>query len=409
MKKKIVKKFAAATVFVLAAAVLACAGNRTTAAYLLINSYPAAAAFGEPAGAACGSIVYSGHSPASIASVENIEFAVMHNGAARGITAERLSVAKKFGFGSVGADISYYNLGVFTGIGVDASGGPVYTGQQSEPYALAGSLIYGRRAGNISFGAALRVIREDMGEGAVIRGSMDAGVMAANVRVRGLDFGLSVINASPEAEDGFYLPILVNGAVIYRLISEGAEVFRAGLGASWLPMEESLKVSLGFDLPVLGILNITGGAGVDNNANLSFSAGISVSFDGIKTSYAYLPSNAAGDSHRVSLSGGSFSPALQQISAGEAGAGIESYMESGDYYYNARQFRNAIKYYEYINLLYWKDLDAKSDREKSAFFQKLGISYYNIKDNSRAAQYFERALFFDRENEILKHWIRLIK
>jgi tetratricopeptide (TPR) repeat protein len=84
-------------------------------------------------------------------------------------------------------------------------------------------------------------------------------------------------------------------------------------------------------------------------------------------------------------------------------------MKSGDYYYENRQYRQALKYYEYINLLYWKETEALTDRGKTIFYQKLGICYYNIKDNARALQYFERALYFDRENEILRQWIKLMK
>jgi tetratricopeptide (TPR) repeat protein len=62
-----------------------------------------------------------------------------------------------------------------------------------------------------------------------------------------------------------------------------------------------------------------------------------------------------------------------------------------------------------VNLLYWKELESLTDVEKSNFYQKLGICYYNMRDNGRALQYFERAFYYDKENEILKHWIRLLK
>jgi tetratricopeptide (TPR) repeat protein len=84
-------------------------------------------------------------------------------------------------------------------------------------------------------------------------------------------------------------------------------------------------------------------------------------------------------------------------------------MESGNFSYENKEYRKALKYYEYINSIFWKDIEDKTDKEKSSFYQKVGICYYNIRDTERAIQYFNRALYFDKDNEILKHWIKLLK
>jgi hypothetical protein len=394
-------------------AVSSYAANTATLSWLLINSYPEFAAKGAASGAVFCGITSAGLNPASIAEMENVEFGVMHNNWRQGITAEKLSVGKVFDAGNFAIELVYNNMGSVPVLLADQYGNPVITTDIANLSAWGASIIYAKKIKDFSLGMALKVFGEDLSGGATYTGCADVGFIYKGFLSDKINLGISLLNISAGSSD-FYTPIDLKAALVYTYLHGGSPVIDVFAGCDYLIKESYLTGQAGFDYYLFDTLTLRGGISIDRDANLSFSAGAGLKIEGMTMAYSYEPDGNLGDSHKVSLNAvfGKSPAASDEEGDGEdlsdKGTFV-NYMESGDYYYNSKQYRKAVKYYEYINLLYWKDLEDKGDKAKSTFFQKLGICYYNMKDSKRAAQYFDRALFFDKENEILKHWIKSLK
>jgi hypothetical protein len=260
---------------------------------------------------------------------------------------------------------------------------------------------------------ALKIFSEDLSKGPGYTGCADVGFIYNGILTDKVDLGLSLLNIST-GNNGFYTPIDLKAALIYTYAHGGSPVIDVVAGCDYLVKEGYVAGQAGFDYYFFDTFLLRGGISIDRDVNINFSAGAGIKLEGMTVNYSFEPNSELGDVHKISINAafGKSAVASGDETDGEAPAEkgtFANYMESGDYYYNDRQYRKALKYYEYINLLYWKDLEDKADKAKAAFFQKLGICYYNLKDNKHALQYFERAMFFDKENEILKHWIKSLK
>ncbi len=385
------------------------AENMSTSTYLLTGSYPASAAKGAACGASSGGALASDLNPALIASADYFSYSAMHAVLPGMMALERLTVAKSFDFGAIGADISYYNFGDTRRVGLDINLGPVFTSDVISSRAFAGAVTYGKKFENISFGIALKYIVENIGESQWSMPAADAGIIFEGLGAENMDAGISVLNLSAEDAD-YALPLTIKGALTYNFRSRVAENMKLTAGADYLVRDNALKAGAGFDYFVTEEITLRGGVTAGQNQPIRFTAGFGAKALGVSLDYAYVPDAAIGDTHKVSVSG-SFGKPDEDVEkpAGKAGESYEGYKKSGDYYYENKQYRQALKYYEYLNLLYWKEIEDMPEREKSSFFQKLGICYYNIRDNKRALQYFDRAVYFEKDNEILKHWIKLLK
>ncbi len=399
-------------VFIVLLAALVCplfAGNTALSSYLLVDSYPESAAKGPASGTASYGVSNSDLNPAAAAGVENFAFSAMHSVFPLNISLEKISAVKYFDFGCLGVNISYMDFGAYSGIGADENLYPVLTGLVENPFSIYGSLIYARKFENFSLGAAVKLIDENLSGTPAYTGAVDLGFIIENLSVDDLNLGFSACNISNKDND-FALPLDLKAGLSYNIKDRIRDIVKITASADYLVYDQAIRGGAGFDYAVFDEFILRGGFTLGNKQDLKFEAGFSLKAGGTSFSYAYVPDVLTGGTHKFSISG-AFGKEQENSEKPEAKGGetFSGYMESGNYYYENSQYRQAIKYYEYVNLLYWKEIEDMKDREKSSFFQKLGICYYNVRDNKNAKQYFDRALYFDRENEILKHWIKSLK
>lgn len=389
------------------------AGNVSTSSYLLINDFPEFAAKGGAAGAAFYGISAAGSNPAAIGAMENVEFAVMHNQWHQDVMSEQLNAGKAFDFGNLALGLGYINMGSVAVLKADEFGYPVMTGDISSMRAWDVSLIYGKKIKNFSLGFAARLVSENLSAGDYYTGCADAGFIYEGFLDDNINLGVSLLNISA-GDNGYYSPIDLKTAVVYKYVHGGSTVLDLSAGLDCLVKDSYLNAQAGFDYYLLESFILRGGVNINNSGDVSFSAGAGIKLEGMTVNYSYEPGPELGDVHKISVNAAFGKAAGSSEGEGEGEAindkgSFASYMDSGNFSYENKEYRKALKYYEYINSIYWKDIEGKPDKEKSAFYQKLGICYYNIRDNERAIQYFNRALYFDKDNEILKHWIMLIK
>jgi hypothetical protein len=385
------------------------AGNSALSSYLLTDSYPEAAAKGASSGTATYSIQNLSINPAAISSIENFAYIAMHSAMAQDMSLEKISAAKYFDFGCMGLSLAYLNMGTVSVTGIDENMIPVFTGDIKNPYSVYGSLSYAKKFEGFSLGAAIKMIDENLAGSGVVSFAADAGFISEGVIWDDMSLGMSVLNMSKKEGD-FSLPLDINAAVSYNVKNRMRDIIKITAFTDYLVYEQSFRAGAGVDYALFDEFVLRGGFTAGNKEDINFTAGFTFKAGGTSFSYAYVPQGTAGNTNKFSISA-SFGREQENVEKPETkgGESFEGYMKSGNYYYENRQYRMSIKYYEYINLIYWKDIEDLKDREKSAFFQKLGICYYNIKDNRHALQYFDRAQYYDRDNEILKHWIRALK
>ena len=401
------KKIVLAVLFAVSACPLF-AGNTSLSTYLLIDSFPEASAKGAASGVASYAVYNTDQNPASSAAVETFAFAAMHSVMPLDIKLEKISVVKNFDFGCMGLNLSYMDFGSFSGISADENLYPVLTGSVVTPYSLYGSILYGKKFDNFSVGADVKLIDENLSGTPSYSPAFDIGFIMDSLFLDDLGFGFSACNISNKDGD-FAMPLGLKTALSYNIKNRVRDIVKITASADYLVYEQNVRGGVGFDYAVFEELVLRGGFTIGTMQDLKFTGGISVKAGGTSFSYAYIPDPVAGSTHKFSISGSFGKKQEAPEKAAAKGDSFAGYMQSGDFYYDKGQYRQAIKYYEYINLLYWKDIEDLGDREKSAFYQKLGICYYNIRDNGNAKQYFDRALYYDRENEILKHWIKSLK
>ncbi|MBP7791456.1 MAG: hypothetical protein KA120_00135 [Candidatus Goldbacteria bacterium] len=380
--------------------------NITTAAYLLINSYPEYGAKGEAVGASFTGINSVSLNPAAIAGIKNGEFATMYNRYMDDVSGQKLSIAKIFEFGVLGLELNYIDFGDIQEIKSDVYGNPVLSGNTLKSSVLFTSLIISRKMNNFGFGVAPKFVFENLADENSFLFCIDAGIIYENIFTDNLDFGVSLLNVSTQM-DYYYTPIDLKAAFNYS-VPGNFLVFSTAI--NYLIKENYLSFYAGADFSVFDVVVLRGG--INNNFDeVNFTGGAGFKIDGIHCDYSFETLPFSRNVHKISISAdfGKIVSAEKSDTKTKGNESFAGYMESGNYYYESKQYKDAVKYFEYINLLYWRDVESMSDKEKSAFFQKLGICYYNIKDTQRARQYFERANYFDKDNELLKYWIRLLK
>ena len=113
------KKIVFGIIFWTAASLFVYGDNMSAASYLLTFDTPKYSAMGSAVGAAEGGIAAMNINPASIASLDDPEFLIVHNIWIDGITSDNFGFGKAFDFGSMGIDISYMDMGSINKIGID--------------------------------------------------------------------------------------------------------------------------------------------------------------------------------------------------------------------------------------------------------------------------------------------------
>jgi len=368
--------------------------------YTRINMYPGAASV-SGAGAFCtdGSEGIN-ENPASAVYLSSVS--AMHYITGMGISAQDISYNTHSGAGAFGVSLSNFSFGQEQEITQDAYGAPVITGNMTGLSALGLTGIYARKFGKLSAGASFGMLAQNFGSTEIFYNA-GIGFRIDDLLTRGVNLGMAV-NGMDIGGNGIRSAGI---SLMYKAKTD--EPFFAASGVSFDGY--SLCASLGAGTRIFDVLSLAAGARYVTG-QFYYSAGASFNLGQAAVNYSYEPFTITGASHRMSLS---FPLDYRQDTAKNSNTDSQgeksfaAYMRNGDYYYSGRQYSQAAKYYEYINVLYWKDLQRMSEGERSRFFQKLGICYYNIKDNARAKQYFEQAIFLTPENEILKHWLRAIK
>ncbi|MCE5299824.1 MAG: hypothetical protein LLG37_02990 [Spirochaetia bacterium] len=403
------KRLALALLPVLLAAVIH-AANISTATYLLLSAYPDH----EAAGASCASALYgnsaSAVNPAALAGAENFNYDIMQAFLPGSMLLQKLTLSKAFEAGVFGLDAGYYNFGSYQAVGADDNLMPTVLPGTADAYSASAAISYAKRVSNLGTGITLRGMYESLAGETVFVPLLDAGFVVDGIWNDRISLGASLLNVSPE-QDGYAPPAVINTGFAYYLNGRADNYINLHLGAACLVREGDFKAEAGVSFTPVDILTLRGGISGGSNRELAFSGGVSVRISGITLNYSYSPAALSGAMHKISISGGGADKPAEEAAAEkpEKGGSYDTYRKSGDYYYEARAYKQAAKYYEYINLLYWKEVEDLSDREKSNFYQRLGICYYNMRDNRRALSYFDRAMFYEKDNEILKHWIKLLK
>jgi hypothetical protein len=375
--------------------------------YLLTDMYPSVQAVGSAAGAATGVFDSIGINPAAGAYVENLSCAVMQNIQPMGMTNQKLSIAKAFEFGVLGFEYSYFNLGSIQEIKADVNGAPVFTGNDMGLSAGYASFIYAKKMKNISLGITARIIGEDIGKQATLA-DVDAGFMYDKFIVKDMKLGISMTNIG-KTSDSMMMPFSFRAALSDRFMENSRELFTLDGGLLYIKSGDYVEFQAGGSYSPVRLINLRAGLSLNGNGDVNFTLGAGINFDDFSLNYAYIPGNVLGDTHKISLEASLPQAAEIKEGNGKPGDSAADQIKKGDMYYQAKQFSQALKFYEKVNVLYWKEFEALSDSDKSSFYQKLGICYYSLRDNARASQYFEKALYYSPDNEAIKYWIKSIK
>lgn len=389
--------------------ILADAEYKTIVNYLSIDSYPEYSAMGESAGVALNSISALSQNPATLALIKNFEFSAMHNMWTGNMTNEKISFGKKFEFGNIGAEISYFNFGSIKKIIADENNLPVLTDEDifMDSYIL--NFAFAQKIKDFSFGLKPSLINERFEKNISTYFVFDFGIIIENLFFNNLKAGFSLLDISKEIDD-FYLPLNLKGVFAYTIYNEKEPLLIFTMGESYLVKDNDCKTSLGVQYNLFKSIILRSGLTFDRDFKMNISMGCGIMIENFIINYSYENLNELGNINKISIN--ISSDLLKEKSEIKDKSGentFENLMKSADYYYAEKQYSKALKYFEYINLIYWKELEETDVKNKSLFYQKLGICYYNTGDKNRAKQYFERALFYDKNNEILKYWADLLK
>lgn len=389
------------------------AGNELVQPWLRLNAYPAASASGEYSSVSLKGLPYFSSNPAAPASVKNMEFSASRSLFDAGFSSGRVSAARNFGFGTVSMEGVWFDFGSIESLAIGASGGPEAMNEEIRIGAYSVSAGISKTIGKTQIGASFRYSVEDLGGAASSMVSADAGIVVNDAVTEGLNFGISAGSISIPQGD-YEPPMNIKTGVSYSLKNDTTRIITFGAGLDYLVFESSLSFDAGVDFNLADAVSLRASVKSGHTGGITYTIGAGFDLDTLKLDYAYTPGIYAGGSHtagfstyfeRQSYYEGANEP--EEVLGEERS--YESYVKSGDYYYRVKQYRKALKYYEYINLFFWKDIEKKGDKERSALYQKMGISYYSIKDEARALHYFEQASYYDRANEILKFWIKTMK
>lgn len=389
------------------------ADNELVQPWLLLSSYPAASASGEASSVSLKGLPYFSFNPAAPASVKNIEFSASQSLFDAGFSCGRALVARNLGFGVVSFECSWFDFGSIEALAVGLSGGPEAMNEEIKLGAYSFSAGISKVIGKTQIGASFRYSAEDLGGPVSSMVSADAGIVVNDVITEGLNLGISAGSISIPQGD-FEPPMNIRGGASYSLKNDMTRIITFGAGLDYLVFESALSFDAGIDFNLADAVSLRASVKSGHTGGVTYAIGAGFDIDTLKLDYAYTPGIYTGGSHRAGFSS-FFERQDYYVDAGEPEEifgeerSYESYVKSGDYYYRVKQYRKALKYYEYINLFFWKDIEKKGDKERSALYQKMGISYYSIKDEARALHYFEQASYYDRANEILKFWMKTMK
>jgi hypothetical protein len=198
--------------------------------------------------------------------------------------------------GTIGADVTYMNLGEFPirdiyGIST----------QSIYPYMLGGSLGYGISFGDISGGAAIKVISQTMGSASNAAFAADAGVL---YKAGIFSAGLTMQNMG--SADGFSLPMNAKAGIAIKPLDSTQHSLLFAVDSQYL-FRDAFSLSAGVEYVYMEMLALRAGykAGfgtIDLDGLKGVSGGIGVKISGLNVDYAIVPYGDLGVTQRVTLS-----------------------------------------------------------------------------------------------------------
>ena len=401
---KLIKSVVIITILLFSFNISIFSDNLSNSRYVLIESYPEYTALGGSVGAADSGISAVSLNPASAALINNVEFSFMHNMWIQGVSHEKLSVGGGFEFGVIGAEVSYMNYGSLRAIDVDSMGVPLYTGEELSLYSVIASAFFARKIQNFSLGINIKYLNENFGT--YTSGYLGADIGAIyNGIIDGLNAGLSFSNISGE-QDGFSLPMDLKAGVIYRIKDSNKEIVMIGLGVDFLIKDSSVKIEAGLSYSLFDYVDLRLGGNFRDSV-FGFSAGFGAKIDNIGIDYTYFPSGELGDAHKMAVKGYFGKKEVEKESPEKSM--FKKYKIGADFYYKDKDYSKALKYYLYITKKFPDEISVMSDKEKSSFYQRIGICYYNLKKKRNARYFLNKALKYSPENEVLKQWVNSLK
>lgn len=200
--------------------------------------------------------------------------------------------------GTIGADVTYMNLGEFTDR--DEFGNEILV---EHPFMAGGSIGYGITFGDISGGVALKIMNQTIGDYSDTVFAGDAGAIYRNGTISA---GLSLQNIGYGI--GYELPLNIKAGVAVKFIDSPQHSLLTVYDAQYL-FNDELFVNTGAEYVYAGILAARLGyrmAFAHNNLDgfKSLSGGIGVYVSTLKLDYAVIPYGDLGITHMVTVTYG---------------------------------------------------------------------------------------------------------
>lgn len=241
------------------------------------------------------------YNPGGLGRVRQSEITLMHNEYLEDVNHEYLGfVYPNFYEGTLGVDLSYLDLGSFQRYTVGAGGVPV-AGGGFDASDLALRAAYGRNySEELSWGAGLKYIRENLDNVKAQGWAVDLGVMYHPADYDRLTLGMTLLNLGPKMQyqnRHERLPLTWRGGGAYRL-EEFPLVFSAELQKS---IDDGWGFAAGGEYEFNEAFSLRVGYNSLFDAGSGITCGAGFKFNVFRVDYAYQPVEHMGDIHRLSL------------------------------------------------------------------------------------------------------------
>ncbi|HNW92244.1 MAG TPA: PorV/PorQ family protein [bacterium] len=277
------------------------AAGTGSASFLTIAPGGRAAAMGGAYTAMADDVNAIAYNPGGLALVQQSEVMLMHNEYLEDVNHEYLGfVYPGFHGGTVGADLSYVDLGTFQRYTIGNLNQPV-AGGSFDGSDLSLRVGYGRPYNDeVTWGASLKYIREHLDNVKADGWAVDLGVMYCPAEYDNLTLGMTLLNFGPQLKyqhEKEELPLTWRAGGAYRVqefpISISADVQKS--------IDDGWGVAVGSEYVFNDALAFRLGYNSLFDAGSGLTCGLGFRYANFKVDYAYQPVDDMGDIHRVSL------------------------------------------------------------------------------------------------------------
>lgn len=259
------------------------------------------AGMGEAYTAVSGDVVSMHSNPAGLSSLEGMEITTMYQRGLDEDNSANVLFGKKFGFGTLGASVLYYDTG------------------KIEMYDSLGNEIskVGQRDVIATVGAGIPLYENKIGVGMNIKGissqifgetasavAVDAGVQYRGL-LKNLDVGFSVLNAGTKltyVSEGDDLPMNIRLGAAYIGGNETNQV-SVNVDIPYYVNEEETLVSAGVEYIFNNLIAVRGGYKMKSSSDdeQGVSAGVGFNWNNLSVDYAIGFTNNLDNPHHVSI------------------------------------------------------------------------------------------------------------